>query len=297
MIKYLFPLIVLLLISCGSKNRKSEVILTSEPSIERAMDILCETKEGKKLVNFLYTHPIRLEYSNTAGLCHKFAFKKNRIYIARDFKASDIFLALEVVRAALIYKIYVTSKLTEIISEEEELAALLQSRIALQLNLVNDDFSKFPFSSKIKSEFCTYIMDGQKAAMRKARFAALISDTDCQLPLETLSTQKAWLKKIKDSTGKGNFFQILYEHDMEKVKQGALSMMEAMNNDAKNRGLETYDLYRYQRRFYEDSSKIISNFEKIYRQEIKKDANWRERNSELLESAAMEFSECNLFYE
>ncbi|MCG2726967.1 MAG: hypothetical protein L6420_12090 [Elusimicrobia bacterium] len=296
-LKSLFPLILLLLISCASNRQKDAIILSSEPSIERAMDILSETPEGKELVDFLYANPIRIEYSNTAGLCHKFAFKKNRIYIAKDFKKSEILLALEVARAAFIYKMRLISKLEEIISEEEEAAALLQSRIALQLNFVNDDFIRFPFSSKIKSEFCTYIMDGQEPAIRKARYAALITDPDCQLPLETLHTQKIWLGKIKESAGKGNFFQVLLERDLEKVKKGVLSMSEAMQNDSRNRGLNTYDIYRYQRAFYDDSSKTISNFEKIYRQEIKKDANWRERNADILERAGLEFSQCNLLYE
>lgn len=296
-LKISLPLLAIFLISCASNKKKNDIILSSEPSIERAMDILSETPDGKALVNFLYKHPIRIEYSNTAGLCHKFALERNRIYIARDFKASDILLALEVGRAALIYKMSFISKLKEIITEEEEVAALLQSRIALQLNLVNDDFLNYPFSAKIKSEFCTYIMDGQEPAIRKARNAALIMDPDCQLPLETLHSQKTWLRKIRESTGKVNFFQVLYERDLEKVKKGALTMSEAMRNDSINRGLDSYDIYRYQRTFYEDASEIISKFEKLYNQEIRKDSNWRKNNAEAIERAGMEFSECNLLYD
>jgi hypothetical protein len=296
-LKILFPLLAIFLISCASNKKKNDIILSSEPSIERAMDILNETPDGKALVKFLYKYPVRIEYSNTAGLCHKFALERNRIYIARDFKKSDILLALEVGRAALIYKISHLSKLKEIITEEEEVAALLQARVALQLNLVNDDFLKFPFSSKIKSEFCTYIMDGQEPAIRNARHAALVMDPDCQLPLETLLSQKNWLQKIKDSTGKGNFFQVLYERDLEKVKKGALTMTEAMRNDSINRGLNTYDIYRYQRTFYEDASEIISKFEKLYKQELGKDTNWRKNNADAIERASMEFSECNLLYD
>ncbi len=296
-LKILFPLLAIFLISCASNKKKNDIIISSEPSIERALDILNETPDGKDLVKFLYKYPVRIEYSNTAGLCHKFALERNRIYIARDFKKPDILLALEVARAALIYKISRLSKLKEIITEEEEVAALLQARLVLQLNLVNDDFLKFPFSSKIKSEFCTYIMDGQDPAIRKARYAALVMDPDCQLPLETLLSQKNWLQKIKESTGKGNFFQVLYERDLEKVRKGALTMTEAMRNDSLIRGLNTYDIYRYQRTFYEDASGIISKFEKLYKQELSKDANWRKNNADAIERASMEFSECNLLYD
>ena len=296
-LKILLPLLAIFLVSCASNKPKKEVILSTEPSIERALDILVSTPDGKSLVKFLYDHPVRIEYSNTAGLCHKFAFEKNRIYIARDFKESDILLALEVARSALIYKMYFVSKLKEIIAEEEEVAALLQSRVALQLNLVTDDFLKYPFSAKIKSEFCTYIMDGQEPAMRKARHAALIMDPDCQLPLETLHSQKTWLRKIKDSTGKGKFFQALYERDLEKVKKGTITMAQAMKADALNRGLNTHDLYRYQRTFYEDATEIVSKIEKMYLQEIRKDAGWRKRNADIIERASMEFSECNLLYD
>ncbi len=296
-LKFLFPLIALALVSCASKDYKRGIILTSEPSIERAMDILMDTPDGKPLVKFLYKHPVKIEYSNTAGLCHKFALKQKKIYIPAEFKASDILLALEVARASLIYKIALLSKLKEIIAEEEEVAALLQARIALQLNLINDDFLKFPFSAKIKSELCTYIMDGQEPALRNAHHAALIMDPDCQLPLETLRSQKTWLEKVRKSTGKGNFFQVLYERDLQKVRKGALTMTEAMRNDARNRGLNSYDIYRYQRTFYEDASEIISKFEKLYKRELARDTNWRKKNAETLERAAMEFSQCNLLYD
>ena len=275
-------------------NKKPEVILTSEPSIERAFDILSELPDGKPLLRFLYKNPVRFEYANTPGVCHKFSLKTGKIYLPKEYKNSDALLALALARAAYIYRLYVMSGLEGLISEEEELGALYQARIGLETGLTNKDFERNRFAGELRSDFCTYIMEGSKSAALSARTAALSSQPDCQRPLDTLQAQRVWLEKTRDAINDDTFFQLLYDRDLQKVHKGVMTDSEAMKNDAAIRAMPMYEIYRYQRSFYDKQSDIFGRIEKLYRDELKNDEAWRLANHPAIENARKEFSACNL---
>jgi hypothetical protein len=67
-----------------------------------------------------------------------------------------------------------------------------------------------------------------------------------------------------------------------------------MKNDATLRGLPTYDVYRYQRTFYDSQSDLFSNLEKVYTREVKQDADWRAGHQGAIDAARDEFSACGL---
>ena len=69
---------------------------------------------------------------------------------------------------------------------------------------------------------------------------------------------------------------------------------EAMKNDAVIRGLPTYDVYRYQRTFYDRQSDLFENLEKAYAREVRLDADWRAANQGAIAAAREEFSACGL---
>ena len=251
----------LLLFSCvallaGCAGSRKELMLTSEPSIERAFDIISGTRQGKPLLKYLYKHPVRFEFSNTAGFCHKFSLKKGLIFLPVEMKSSDLILALAAARAAYIYRLYKETGLGEIISEEEELAALFQSRLALEVNVVEGDFAKGKAGGPIKADFCTYIMENSRYAMAQARREALTPDENCQRPLETIENQRIWLEKIRQSMDDDNFHQLLYDRDMQRVRRGSMAISEAMKNDATIRALPAYETYRFQRTFYDDQKAV-----------------------------------------
>ena len=281
-----------LLAACA--GRRPEIRLSSEPSMERALDILSSTPQGKPLMKFLYKNPVRFEYSNSAGLCAKYALKDRKILLPLAYRGSDQVLALAIARAAFIYRLYAETGMEEIISEEEELAALYQARVALEINLVNADFAKTKSAAEIKNDFCTYVLESSRYAMAQARKEALTPDTDCQRPLETLENQRVWLGKTRQAINDENFYQLLYERDLQRVKKGSMPYSEAMKNDAIVRGLPTYDVYRYQRTFYDRQSDIFGLVEKAYAREVRQDAAWREANKGLIDAAREEFSACGL---
>ncbi|OGS52595.1 MAG: hypothetical protein A3J79_05760 [Elusimicrobia bacterium RIFOXYB2_FULL_62_6] len=294
-ISALLPLLLLpaLLAFCACLPRTAAK-LTSEPSIERALDVLNATQEGKSLLHFLQRHPVRFEYSNTPGLCHKFSLKTGDIFLPMEFKNSDAFLALTLARAAYIYRLYVLSGMNEIVSEEEEVAALFQARLGMAINLADRDFEQNKYARQLRSEFCTYIMEGSVSATLLARTAVLSVDPDCQRPLETMQTQRAWLDKTKEAIDNENFFTLMYERDLHLVKKGAMTVNMAMKRDADLRALPRYEIYRYQRTFYDKQSAVFTKLDKLYRSALKEDADWRNSFQADLYRAREEFSACNL---
>jgi hypothetical protein len=293
MIKRLLLLTPFLLLAAGA-GRRAEVRLTSEPSIERALDVLGSVPQGRPLLKFLYKNPVRFEYSNTAGLCAKYAFKNHTILLPLAYRDSDQVLALALARAGFIYRVYVETGLEEIISEEEELAALYQARVALELNMANADFARTKGAAGIKNDLCAYVLESSRYAMAQARKEALTPDTNCQRPLETLQNQRVWLEKTRQAINDENFYQLMYDRDLQRVKKGSMPYNEAMKNDAVLRGLPTYDVYRYQRTFYDRQSDLFSNFEKAYAREIELDAAWRADHQGAIDAAREEFSACGL---
>jgi len=289
----LLIIVPLLFLAACTGNRR-EVRLTSEPSIERALDIVGSTEEGRPLMKFLYKNPVRFVYSNTPGLCHKFSLKTGTIFLPLDYKGSDLVLALALARAGHIYRIYKLTGMDEIISEEEELGAIFQARLALEINVVNADFDKAGGAPEIKNDFCTYVLENTGYAMAQARKQALTPDVDCQRPRETLENQRVWLEKTLRAINDQTFYQLLYERDMDRVKKGSMPMSEAMKNDAVLRSLATYEVYRFQRTFYDKQNDSFTSFGKLYASELRKDASWRAAHQPDIDRAREEFSACNL---
>lgn len=287
----IFTASLLLLSGCAAHR---EARLTSEPSIERAFDLVGRTKDGRALLKFLQKNPVSFEYANTAGLCHKLDLKKRTILLPTEYRGSDLVLALAAARAAHIYRLYVRTGLDEVISEEEELGALFQARLGLELGVTEADFAKAPDAAALKTAFCTYVLENSRYAMTQARREALASDPDCRRPLETLENQRVWLDKTRKAINDESFYQLLYERDLVRVRKGAITQADAMKNDALVRALPAYEVYRYQRTFYDKQTDIFSRFEKAYAGEVRSDAAWREANKERLDEARSEFSGCDL---
>ncbi len=283
-----------LLLAAGCAATRPEARLTSEPSVERAMDIINSAPDGRRLIKFLNKHPVRFEYSNTPGRCAKFALDKGYIYIPEDYRDSDLVAALAIARAGYIYRLHVLSGLDEIISDEEELGALFQFRLALDLNVVNADFDRAGGAPEIKNYFCAYVLENSRYAMQQARQQALTPDTACQRPLETLENQKIWLEKTRQAIDDQTFYQLLYERDLARVRKGSMTMNEAMKRDANVRALPVYEVYRFQRSFYDRQSGIFDRIAKLYSKEVRADAAWRASHKAAIDRARAEFSDCNL---
>ncbi|MFA6434812.1 MAG: hypothetical protein WCW52_08965 [Elusimicrobiales bacterium] len=288
------PVLLCLLLGGCFLNKKPEVALTEEPSIERALDMLADTPEGGPLTRFLLKNPVKFEYSGAPGACHRFSLDTGVIYLPKDYRNSDPLLTLALARAAYIYRLYTLSGLDEVLSEEEELGALFQARVGLGIGLANGDFERNRFAVELRSDFCTYIMDGSGAAAMAARAAALSAQPECQRPRDTLREQQVWLENMRKAIADKSFFQLLYDRDLRKVHKGVMSAGEAMKNDAQVRAMPTDELNRYQRIFYDKQNGIVARIEQLYREALKNDAAWRLANQRAIDQAREEFSACNM---
>ncbi len=285
----------LMLCSFGCFSGRQEIRLTREPSIERALDLLSAVPAAAPLIQFLHKNPVWFEYSEAIETCNKFSLKAGVIALPRELKNYDTAVAIALARAAYIHRLYVVSGMDEVISEEEEIAALFQARIGLAIGLKNKDFPRNKAAKALKSDFCTYIMEGSGAAVLSARTAALSIQPVCQRPLDTLQSRRIWLDEMRAAMNDNNsFFQFLKRHNLAKVRKGALTMSEAVKNDADIRSLPTYELYRQQRALYDTQTDIFTRIERLYRSAIKDDEAWRQSSQTLIEGAREEFSDCDL---
>jgi len=293
-LKQHLPLIASLWLLAGCAGSRQEVRLTGEPSMERALDMLNGTREGRPLINFLRAHQVFFEYSATPGLCHKFSLKAGKIQLPLEYKSSDLMLALAIARAGHIYRLYTRTGLDEIISEEEELAALFAGRVALEIGPSSGDFGKTKEGAKMKGDFCAYIMETSRDAMARARAEVMTPDTQCQRPLETLTNQRDWLEKIRKALNDETFYQLLYERDMQRAKKGQITVNDAARNAARLRGLPVYEVYRFQRTFYDKQSDVLKLSENLYADGLKEDEDWRNSRQAEIDRARGEFSDCEL---
>jgi hypothetical protein len=286
---------VLTLASCSGGRRAAAPSLTPEPAIERAFDVLATAKEGKKLIAFLEKNPVSFEFANVEAPCPRYEFDRRTIYLRRGFKGSDTMLALAVARAAQVYRFHRLTGLDAPAAEQEELAALFQARIGLQINLVNDDFgTDDPGVREIKSSFCTYLHEGQRYTMQKARSSALATEQWCARPFETLSSLGMWLERTREAVRDDTLFTLLYERDLQRVRRGQITMADAMRNDARFRAMPIYEINRFQRMFYDTENRKISRANRLYRNMTAEDASWRESHAAEINRAREAFATCGM---
>ncbi|KAF0125430.1 MAG: hypothetical protein FD189_1612 [Elusimicrobia bacterium] len=284
---------VLTLAAC-SGNRRAAPSLTPEPAIERAFDVLSTAKEGKSLIAFLEENPVSFEFANVEAPCPRYEFDRRTIYLRREF-GSDTMLALAVARAAQVYRFHRLTGLDAPTAEQEELAALFQARVGLQINLVNADFETGdPGVKEIKSSFCTYLHEGQSYAMRKARASALVTEQWCARPFETLDSLGMWLQRTRAAVRDENLFTLLYERDLQRVRRGQLTMADAMRNDARFRAMPLYEISRFQRMFYDTENRKMSKATRLYRNMTKEDASWRASHAGDITRARAAFATCGM---
>ncbi|HBE87975.1 MAG TPA: hypothetical protein DDW67_02415 [Elusimicrobia bacterium] len=282
------------LASC-SGSRRAAPSLTPEPAIERAFDVLSTAKEGKKLISFLEKNPVSFEFANVEAPCPRYEFGRGRIYLRREFKGSDAMLALALARAAQVYRFHRLAGIESPTAEQEELAALFQARIGLQVRLVNQDFeTDDPGVKEIKSAFCAYLHEGQRYAMQKARASALVTEQWCGRPFETLGSLESWLERTKEAVRDETLFTLLYERDLQRVRRGQITMADAMRNDANFRAMPLYEINRFQRMFYDTENEKVSRAVKLYRELTREDASWRAGHAGDITRAREAFATCGM---
>lgn len=271
--------------------------ITSEDSINQSLRTIEEYPDGYKLVNFAKTHPVRIEYADTAGICHHFNLKdpRNRtIFIPEEYRASDKILAMGVYRALQIYRMYVQSGLGEMVSEEEEISMLRQMQLGVMLGITKEEFDKVPEAVEMKDEFCTYILENSEEALAKTRLTAQTPNQACQRPLDNIVKQGFWIKDMKKSISKNEFHQLMQYRDKKRVAQGAMTDSEAAANSARLMALPEYETARYERLFFDIKKSNFDYFKQLYLKEVFLDRDFRREYAKQIYEMSTDFAECDL---
>ncbi|MBP5286616.1 MAG: hypothetical protein J6Z08_01805 [Elusimicrobiales bacterium] len=293
--KNLFLLLCFSFLACACSSPLA--YLTSEPSIERSLDVIESTKDGKALVKFLEKNPVQIEYAETAGICHHFSLKNEKhrmIFVPEEYRRSDKLLAMAVLRAAHIYRYYMQTGLDEIIAEEEELAMLRQMHLGVELGVVKEEFDLVPEAYEMKREFCAYLLEDSREALAQTRHIVQTAMPACQRPLENIVKQEIWLDSMIKSINDDTFHQVLANRDRRRVNQGLITDSQAAENSAKLRALPSYELTRYERTFYDDKKANFRAFNEMYAAEIASDSSFRRANAERIFLMATDFAECDI---
>jgi len=280
-----------LLNSCVKKNLKE---ITTEPSIERIIDTIEKTRNFSYLAKYIQKNPAKIEYIEDKDInCILYDFKNQKIMIPRNYKNSEIFLTLQVLKAIYIWKIHNEYKLDELLVEEEILGTLNQIYYIMESNYPYDLLGKDKFfNNNLKKEFCLYITMNTQITTHYITNKNSIINNKCELPLESIISQRAWFSSIKEAMQNDNFFDLMYQRVMLKVKRGKLTYAESIKNDATLRSKPIYEVYRDQRSFYDISMEKIDKFETYYKNEINKDTQWRLKHKDDIENAKYELNSC-----
>lgn len=290
----LYAVVCLFLAGCSAPIKKPTVNFTIEPSVERAVDILSTTKEGKKLVRFIEKNHVTAAYFNFKGPWSKLMPKKRRILIPSSAQASDIVVALLLARQAHIYMTYHKLGLSDILVEQEELASLVQAHLALEIGFGNSDAESSGSGAAVLAELCPYLLTGSHRTMEVARRNALEPNPEYARPLESIASVTDWIGRTQKAVIDGSIAQLRYKRDLERVRKNAITTAEAMKNDADFRALAPYEVFRVQRKLYQNQMRMLSDAENMYRSGIKADASWRRKHNKEIQKGLNDFSSCTL---
>jgi len=181
----LFFCCFILLNSCIKKNLKE---ITTEPSVERIIETIEKSKNFSYLAKYIQRNPAKIEYIEDKDInCLLYDFKNQKILIPRNYKNSEMFLTLQILKAIYIWKIHNDYKLDELLVEEEILGTLNQIYYIMEKNYPYDILEKDEFfANNLKKEFCLYITMNTQIAAHNITNKNSIINNKCGLPLENI---------------------------------------------------------------------------------------------------------------
>jgi len=292
-VKKLFPVFLIFLGGCATSAGKPELYF--EPSLERAMEIVGQTREGRGLLSYLDKNPVSVKYSDSiSGPWPKFNPAEKEILIPENVRRSDVLAGLLIARGLAEYRVYDSLNLSETLAETEEIAAVTQAHIALELGLEQGALLGSAAGKAALSEVCVYVAQGPEKFSGKILAESLSPNAEYQRPLETIDGAKKWLGRVKDAMAEGTLPQLLYERDMERVKKKTLTQARADANSARVRSADPESLWRMQRQFFASAGKTLDEAAALGQKTLEEDLMWRRRNSALISQRLAELTWCRV---
>jgi len=269
-----------------------------DPSIERALELLSKTASGKPLLRYAERRPIEIRYSpRLKEPWPKFDPQGNALLLPDNARGSDYVVALLLARGLASYKIYAERNLADMLIEVEELAALEQAHAATELEIHDEaEVEASPGGKYALDELCAYLSEGRGKLLEMTGRNALDSYPEYGRPLETLDGARAWLKKTHQALEDGTLPQLLYQHDLARVKRGTLTQSEASENLLQMRTTNSDGIWRGQREYYFNANKILSNMALFKERALLADDEWRKKNAGLMAQRLDKTRRCQSYH-
>ncbi len=286
---------VLALTACKSAPKKPKPEVFFLPSMERALELLSETDEGKKLADFINENPIPVVYARLNGPWPKYDPAANQIYIPEAVKENDVIVALNMARAIDTYRSCKKLELSEITAEIEQMAALREMELAVELGLNDNEGTDTLSGRMILEELCSFMVEGRDRMLEKAKRNAMSYNPEYGRPYKSIEQSEKWLRQVKAAVEKGNLHQLLQKRDRDRVRRGEITVAEADQNALAVTSADSRVLYRQYNESYLREMETLRQIQRLYDKRMSDDDTWRKRNAKAISAQLARTSYCSSF--
>jgi hypothetical protein len=264
------------------KNLSDEELYEQIQFIEKTND--------KNLISYALRNGYKIKLNpNKNENCVKINKTDKIIYVPSNDE-SKILLEANTIKSLYASMIMEKFELSEILYEVEQLSTYKEIEYILT-NFSLDDIKK---DEKLKKEMLTKIcmyIEINETLDKEIRNDTEKVDMLCKYPLNTLADRENYylsLKSALESVEGSDYFKIVYDDLLRRVRKGEIKYSEAQEIYARIITLPTKELYRMQRVDINSNLRALKRFKKFYEKEIIKLKNKRNMYKDLVNS----FGEC-----
>lgn len=264
-----FTLIFLIMIFTLNSCHYNITKLSEDKKITDVLGKLTGT-EVSSFINHLDKNPKQILFNPNKNInCIKIDDK--RIYIPAIYKESKLMTELYTVKALYLNYLNDKYKFEENFTELEQLLIYYQINFFFKYSYISSEIEKDKlFINYFAPYLCAYLISKEtldEMIIKKTQ----THNRECSYPLENLDYFKKFYNSLKKSfnTYGNDYFQLMYQREIDKVKRGLLTKEEAEKNYYYIVSDIQGNLYREKREYIQDHIYNFSKFEKLYRKQIK----------------------------
>jgi|GEM_PF-2272966 len=266
-----------------------------EPSIERGMELLGKTPDGRKLLAFMEKQPVDIRYAPLNGPWPRYVPSEKVILIPDSARHNDKVVGILVGRGLTEHKVFAETSISDMLSEVTEVSALAQARFALELGVDQDAFRKSAPGRGILREVCAYLVEGQAKIIEYSRRQALGVNESYGRPYDTVAQAKHWLAKTNEGVTEGNLAQVIEKRNAERVRRKMMTQAEAYRQNARVRALDASSALRMQREYFFTVERTLNDMQALKDRSVNDDLIWRRDNENLLLKNVNDLTECGQY--
>ncbi|MDD4004627.1 MAG: hypothetical protein PHW69_05420 [Elusimicrobiaceae bacterium] len=295
----IFPLVLCgfmaVFAACASSGKKPDNGVNFIPSLERALEIMGQTKGGHELADYLWDHPVPVTYAQLAGPWPKYDPVIKQIFLPRDIKENDYLVMLALARAIEVYRICDTLGLDEIIVETEQIAALGEMELAIEVGLKEREGEDSLPGQKLLDEFCSFMVEGADGLTDKVRGDCLALHPEYNRPYKSVDAYEKWLRQTKEALDGGTLNQLMLKRDRDLVRRGEITTADADKNASAFASLEPRQIYRQYNDMYIQGMEKMGRLKRLYQKRISRDKSWRKKNEAAISRQLSRTRYCGTF--